>query len=508
VSKRSVIVDAPVAGIESNPYQVRDLEDDLVAELEVVIREHGFRGVLVGRAMRNGEVMAALGDGSYLQSDVGEGFVKVQLAWGHHRLEAARRVGLKFVPVEVVAGLTDEEMASHALMENVRRRDMTAIDEAKAIRQMVDGFGWSQKKVAEALGYGNAATVSNKLRLLSLPQAVQDQVRAGNLAERTARMLVPLAKVSAKRAAQLVDGVKDGEGAPNQPRIRSELRSVTKPLWGGWEESPWPKDHVFGTLGEDAVTCGECEEHVRVGETEVRCTKVSCWHKRRREWEAGELERASAEQGIPVLDKEAGEKAVKFGWEHRALEQQCTGRGGPCEWLRLVYDNRQHPHVQKVCGNPAEFEKCIQLEKSEKQKRKDAEEKRAEHCREELRKDAVMLAGELESLSDEMVLLLRSVLGVGSMWTEIPEDMCDRDRVGWRLIVRASDFKSWEVPTLAECKREIELVLEMAGLGGPDGKAEGSVDRGGAGVPEDGAGDGGGEGGGSAGREHAGGEEG
>jgi len=59
-----------------------------------------------------------LGELERVETDVAEGFARVELAWGHHRLEAAKRAGLASVPVEVVAGLTDEEMASWALMEN------------------------------------------------------------------------------------------------------------------------------------------------------------------------------------------------------------------------------------------------------------------------------------------------------------------------------------------------------------------------------------------------------
>ena len=459
---KSVIVEAPVDGIKPNPFQVRELDEETVADLEIVIREHGFRGVLVGRALRNGEVMVAIGDGSHLQGDVVERFVEVQIAWGHHRLEAARLAGLKFVSVEVVAALSDEEMASWALMENVRRRDMSALEEAKAIRQLVDGFRWSQQKVAEALGYKSAATISNKLRLLRLPKEILDKVQAGELAERTARMLIPLADVSEKKAMELAS-----DGHVSDARVKQSLRGATKELWGGWEEAPWPSDHVFGLLGEGAVTCAECQEHIRVGETEVRCTKVSCWHKRRRAWEAEQVVESSEKMGVPALKD--GEKAVKFEWERRDWpEGRCKQRdGGLCPWLRLDYVRGSSDAVLAVCGNPEEFEKCKGQEKTDKEQRKAAEKKRGEHCNKEIRKAAVRLARRM-TMYKWMVPVLNRVLTNGTMWQAVPEDLVEEEdslhALAFRLIVELIDLPPWQAPTAANCKREVARVLAMAGL--------------------------------------------
>jgi len=238
--KRRVFLEVDPGMVRSNPWQVRGLDEDLVVELEAVMHEAGFRGALVGRAMRAGQVwdgristeIRGLTDqvssddlALFLIAEMEVNQVVIQLAWGHHRLEAAKRAGVIRVPVEVVAGLSDEEMASWALMENVRRRDLSAVEEARAIQRLVEEFGWTQERVAEALGYGSKATVSNKLRLLRLPKMVQEKVVAGELAERSARGLVTLSELSPKRAEKLVE-----EGRVAEHAVRGEMRAALTPI--------------------------------------------------------------------------------------------------------------------------------------------------------------------------------------------------------------------------------------------------------------------------------------
>ena len=106
---------------------------------------------------------------------------RVQLAFGHRRLRAYRHIrtqidamGWSAMPVNVQT-LTDEQMALAAWSENAQRKDITAIEEAQAIKRMMDVFGWSQGDMGSKLGV-DRSTVANKLRLLRLPEEVQTRI--------------------------------------------------------------------------------------------------------------------------------------------------------------------------------------------------------------------------------------------------------------------------------------------------------------------------------------------
>ncbi len=126
---------------------------------------------------------------------------------GERRWRAARRAGLDEVPV-VVRGVGDErELLELALVENLQRTDLNAIEEAEAYRTLQEGFGLSQEDVALRVGKSRSA-VANALRLLRLPEEVQELLRQGRLSAGQARPLLALAGRErqvevAERAARL-----------------------------------------------------------------------------------------------------------------------------------------------------------------------------------------------------------------------------------------------------------------------------------------------------------------
>jgi ParB family chromosome partitioning protein len=122
---------------------------------------------------------------------VGEGY---RIIAGERRWRAARRAGLARVPVVVkdMSGeATEQRVLQMALVENIQRDDLNAIDEAKAYRRLADEFALTQDAIASAVGK-DRATVANTLRLLKLPQDVQDLVAAGTISMGHARALLAL----------------------------------------------------------------------------------------------------------------------------------------------------------------------------------------------------------------------------------------------------------------------------------------------------------------------------
>lgn len=170
--------EVPIDSILKNPYQPRTMmEEEKLGELADSIREHGIIQPLIVTQIEDGAV--------------GERF---RLIAGERRWRAAKRVGLTQVPV-VVKEATERQMLELALIENIQRADLNPIEEAMAYQQMAEFSGLTQEEIAERVGK-KRTTVSNMIRLLRLPEPIQELVRAGALSEGHARTLLSLANAS------------------------------------------------------------------------------------------------------------------------------------------------------------------------------------------------------------------------------------------------------------------------------------------------------------------------
>lgn len=108
---------------------------------------------------------------------------------GERRWRAAQRAGLAEVPVVVREVMSDQQLLEMALVENIQREDLNAIEEAEAYRALSETFSLSQEEIAARVGKGRT-TITNILRLLRLPAEVQDLLRSGRLTAGQARPLL------------------------------------------------------------------------------------------------------------------------------------------------------------------------------------------------------------------------------------------------------------------------------------------------------------------------------
>lgn len=115
---------------------------------------------------------------------------KFELISGERRLRAARMIGLKQIPC-VIMEITDEQSALFALIENVQREDLDFFEEAVALDRLLTDHGFSQEELSRKLGKAQS-TMSNKLRLLRLPESMRDRITTANLTERHARALLQI----------------------------------------------------------------------------------------------------------------------------------------------------------------------------------------------------------------------------------------------------------------------------------------------------------------------------
>jgi ParB family chromosome partitioning protein len=114
-----------------------------------------------------------------------------ELIAGERRLRAAARAGLDQVPVVVRHGVDSEQLLELALIENIQREDLTALEQARAYQRLIDQYGYTQEQAATRVGKSRAA-VANSIRLLGLPEPVRETLEAGLLTEGHARALLGL----------------------------------------------------------------------------------------------------------------------------------------------------------------------------------------------------------------------------------------------------------------------------------------------------------------------------
>ena len=172
----------PVAELNPNPYQPRDkTEYDNVVSLA--------RSIASGGLIQ--PISARLKDGRY------------EIIAGQRRWQAVRSLGMERIAV-MVRGATDEQMLELALIENIQREDLNAIDRARAYRSFCDRFDLKPEEVANRLGE-DRSTVVNYLRLLELPEAIQELVADGSLRMGHARCLAGVAdEARRERLAEMV----------------------------------------------------------------------------------------------------------------------------------------------------------------------------------------------------------------------------------------------------------------------------------------------------------------
>lgn len=183
----------PVAHLRPNPrnprksYDTADLDD-----LASSIREKGIVQPILVRELRG------VAD-------------RYEIIAGERRWRAAQKVGLHEVPV-VIHDVDDKQALEIAIIENVQRSDLNALEEAFGYQQLTDEYKYSQSQLAEVIGKSRSH-IANTLRLLKLPQPVQEYLRSGQLTAGHARALVTLAdpEAAARRIVEAGLSVRDAE---------------------------------------------------------------------------------------------------------------------------------------------------------------------------------------------------------------------------------------------------------------------------------------------------------
>ena len=200
------LLELPLREIQPNPMQPRrDFGQDELSELKASLEANGLLQPITVRR-RGGHF---------------------ELVAGERRVRAARSLGWPTIPA-VIKDVPDEKLLLFALVENLQRENLNAIDEAEGYRRLGSDFGLTQQQIAEAVGK-DRSTISNSLRLLALPADVQQLLRTGTISNGHARALLGLPNDPAiSRAARVIVerqlNVRQTESLATEGRSRSTRR--------------------------------------------------------------------------------------------------------------------------------------------------------------------------------------------------------------------------------------------------------------------------------------------
>jgi ParB family chromosome partitioning protein len=208
------LVVVPLEAISPNPHQPRSkVDQEKLEELAASIREHGLIQPLIVTETSAGEYA---------------------LIAGERRWRASTLAGLNEIPV-VIKEASPQEMLELAIIENVQRDDLNAIEEAVAYQQLIDEFGMTQEDVAKRVGKSRP-TVANLVRLLKLGPDVQAAVVDGRISGAHARALLPLPTPEAQRAVMQTI-------VKNNLNVR-QVEALVKKIQAGSKPKPKKVRHV------------------------------------------------------------------------------------------------------------------------------------------------------------------------------------------------------------------------------------------------------------------------
>lgn len=227
-SERNMVKNISISLLDPNKEQPRKrFDEEPLNELASSIKLHGILQ----------PILVVEKNGRYL------------IVAGERRFRASKIAGLKEIPC-IVANFNDSEIKEISIIENLQRKDLTPIEEAKAIKQLIDEFGWTQDVVAERLGKSRPA-ITNTLRLLNLVPEVIQMIEDGKLSAGHAKSLVvvtdPEAQIRlAKQVSEKKLTVRDLEQAVKVKKTNPKAELSTK-ISPEFHELIMDMQRVFGT---------------------------------------------------------------------------------------------------------------------------------------------------------------------------------------------------------------------------------------------------------------------
>ncbi len=343
-------------------------------ELADSIRENGIIEPLIVRAN-------SLEVAPDLQNDC------FDLIAGERRLRAAKLVRLEKVPARIM--FIDKKQATKLqLLENVQREDLNPIEEAHAYRMLLNEHTYTQEALGAELGISQSH-IANRLRLLELPDSVQQNISHGIIGPGHAKELL-----ACKKAAPAVIEKVAQKAADEGLTVRQVTAEVARELWNSSRPltaSGWFSDPKFDTTG-----CQKCKKRTMLklpyqdGE-QLRCLDSDCWYTKQQDSELQSVEGKETElqqkypSAVIVNELDRSTYVIMHRWDE-GLINRCTDKG--CEYFQQARQ-RGGENIFYICQSPEEYQNCHGLYKQAEAKER---EKKDAQTREELRQ---LVAGKI-----------------------------------------------------------------------------------------------------------------
>ena len=220
----------PLHEIQANRYQPRhEFDESALDELKESIVQHGVLQPILVR-----------------QLPAGKGY---ELVAGERRFRASRLAGLETVPA-LVRPLSDAASTEIALIENLQREDLNAIEEANAYRNLLQNFGLTQEALAERVGRSRSH-ITNMMRLLKLDVHVQEYLANGSLSMGQARPLVVLTDAALQREAADIIMARECSARQAEELVKRLQKKAEETAEAKEEESPGETEKIFLQEAED-----------------------------------------------------------------------------------------------------------------------------------------------------------------------------------------------------------------------------------------------------------------
>ena len=227
--KNNTIVELNLDELRPNPYQPRKkFDEEALNELAASIKEHGvFQPIIVKKTIKGYDIVA-----------------------GERRFRASKKAGLTTIPA-IIKDFSDDEMMQISLLENLQREDLTAIEEAKAYKAIIDASNITQDELAKRVGKSRSH-ITNMLGLLKLPTNVQDLVLYNKISMGHARVLSKLEDID--KINELAEitmrqdlSVRELEEMTSSSDIKRVSPIVRKPRDGKYDNLERKLKEKFGT---------------------------------------------------------------------------------------------------------------------------------------------------------------------------------------------------------------------------------------------------------------------
>ena len=351
----------PLDHIDPNPFNCRLSEDpEHVKKVALSIAAEGLLQVPIGRRV----------DG------------RVQLAFGHTRLAAFKSLsdagtsGFEMLPV-VLRDLSDDEMFKLGISENLARKDLTPIEEAKAMLRYRDEFHKTSVEIGALFNLSDSA-VRNKIRLLQLPDEIIQKLAVHEISEGAARALLELydlpeelrqeaEKNYMSRPSGIVAEALSGKPAE---QIQYSISRLIDNYSQDMSKATWKWNEEFGGMYIIGI-CKGCAFMVKNDKKNL-CLKGACFRAKGNIIKHRYLEEASALVGIKVNEGDSDTSITRFDHGDNNTGTLDIARSIHCPNLRLIYDDYDwkqdqvdhlksigFPRAQIVCGKQQQWCACI-----------------------------------------------------------------------------------------------------------------------------------------------------